>query len=278
MKNIKKIKKLSKVFAISSLSIMGIIFGHHKFNPKIKIIKSLDGKIEYRHPDERTTRYLNIISGKEKFKEEDLLISEKDSINSIFKKNDLYVENFNRLTLNDIDSLLSFSIKYSVIKRGEYINNFKKRLDKLNEFLPEKNSDSLYKLFWELHHECGNPKIRLVSENSLLIPYPSYKKNGFYNPFSKTIYLNIQDFYKNKENFVIENSHSKQFKDKPIRSYLKFFRDCLIVTKKSFERMPEVFEGEYNNLYNQEGTFENDAHNKIAPQLMEKYPIIKKKK
>ena len=141
-------------------------------------------------------------------------------------------------------------------------------MDQVNEmfdspFFMKNLQDTL----WKMEKDYGSPKIRWQTDHENTLTGKYHRSN--YNSFTNTINFAVEDvtgdFF---ETFVSEVTHSKQFDQQPLSSYVSAAVDCgktlftSIVSDQSFAE-------EYLKLYEQEGTLEHDAHTILETPLLE---------
>jgi len=184
------------------------IINYEMNHPVLRETVDASGQTIYVHPDERTTHYLNILAGKDKFTDEDLKFA-----------------NENDRTAEDLNKLAGFE---------KFTDDDVERMDK-----------DIYSLVWKLEEESGNPRIRFEEEGKPSAMVSS--KNAFYDVKLNVVYIDIDDLISGME-VVAEMSHGKQFKDSPLESYLLVFRDFIKVYLNRFstEGFEEAYDRLYN--------------------------------
>lgn len=262
-----------------------------------------NGQAIYLHPDARTTHYLNILAGKEKFTEDDLMFAGEntksvDEINKIagaekytdaeveektkeqwigrFKENaDFHQNPPNMEKMSSEELAIAYSSQISSSASVEDIIEYNKVLKKMfNERANYVSSNKgMYKLVWELEQEGGNPKIRLIGKDGVS---GNPNKNAFYVPSNNTMYVDIKHLTGDlvyPAAVVSETSHGKQWADRAFISSLLVIRDNGVASVRSLFS-GSGFWAEHDKLYYEPGTLEYQAHKVIQPALEEKYPII----
>lgn len=281
-------KKLFKTIKWVVL-IVGVleIAQYKRTHIKLDISEQQTGEKRYKHPDQRTTHLLNVLSGREKLTEEDMRFEYNSLIREISKQTE---QKFDKdpadMTMDELDEavFLYLSKTDTIIKRGDFKKDILKEIERYST--PDTNSqykpsNDIYDLVWQMEEECGSPKIRFNSENMHFTPVKGYQGNLHYDPFSNTIFVTPHDISPNSEYFernelIAELSHGKQFKEQPLGSVMQFSSDVVSVFSKSGFNKDSINEA-YRNLYNKKGSFENDGHGVIEPYLENKYKLFIKK-
>jgi hypothetical protein len=265
-----------------------------------------NGQNIYNHPDARTTHYLNILAGKDRFTDEDLKFAKENgrtaeylnklagfeefTNDDIEKEAKLYFEglikqheetlpplpaNLGEMSPKELalfygkDSQLTRSPEESVKIANEITADYARRLNRVAEFRSS-TDQNMYDLVWKLEEEGGNPRIRFLAEGDSVF-FKQGRAN--YDPGQNVIYIGIDDLAGVDDGVVAEESHGKQFLDSPFGSFLRDTRDRINVSMHSIISR-KGFRKEYDDLlYEKPGTVEYEAHKIIQPQLEEKYPL-----
>lgn len=264
-----------RVVAVGAIIAIG---NYYQTHPDLEKITDENGKTTYVHEDERTTHYLNILAGRDQFTEGDLEAEIKPSILSKLRKKGITLpKNVEKISLNEA-YILYYKNTDSAIVELETPEEFNNHNRQLIQMINDQNtlnysaSKDKYSLVWQLEKECGNPRIRFVTEAHLTFVSPKFKDKDKYDPISNTVYINSGSFSDPRKGFVPEMSHAKQFSDNQIGSYLKSIRDLASVTIAGRLNIPQM-EEEYDNLYYKTGSLEYEAHEIIEPDLGRKYPL-----
>ncbi|MBP6912786.1 MAG: hypothetical protein KBB86_02530 [Candidatus Pacebacteria bacterium] len=275
------------------ISIIGGTIGianHERTHSDLEILTNPDGTHVYKHEDERTTHYLNILAGRDTFTEQDLRFEYDNVIKECYKsKIDNLEKKVEDMTIEELDSAF---VKFSSepdefgnkpedpVQLGEMVKGFKNTLNRLNDIRARstdlKPNGDMYELVWQMEQECGNPRIRLVTEDihhGILAKF-----NGLhYDALNNMLHIDLDDLSPKQsilagEGFVSEMSHAKQFNDNQVSSYLNLISDIVHVLKVS--KYKSDIHKEYKKLYHQPGTIEHEAHEIIEPYLERKYPLF----
>ena len=256
----------------------------------LEVINNPDGTNEYKHEDTRTTHLLNVLSGREKFNEQDMKIEYNGLIKEVVKqKGGVLSKNIEDMSISELDTA---GAKYfreidTAYKPGDLVKNFYDELKSINmgdKTLQEiKSNKNIYELVWQMEKECGNPRIRFVSENIDFTPVSNFKGSEHYDPINNTIYISPWDMiphietkiggYKADVGIIPEMSHAKQFNDNEVGSFVGSAIDVIGVLRRGGFDTENITE-EYKKLYFKPGSFEHDAHNVIEPYLRKKYQIF----
>jgi hypothetical protein len=199
---------------------------------RVSLEKTIDGvsHTTYLHPDQRTTHYLNILAGKEKFIDNDLEYAQeknlttedlnklagfekmsdedverldqniwREQIKRIYKQYSLPVPNTEGMSSLD----LAFLYFKDPVKGYESLEREKAVRESSMRFEQEKGqeykerygfrssvNEDIYDLVWEMEEECGNPKIRFINESPEQ-SRPPPEGRAFYSFQDNTIHINI---------------------------------------------------------------------------------------
>jgi len=300
----KKINKFFRTLKWGALIGGALAIANYKMShSNLETIIYQDGTNAYKHKDARTTHYLNILAGVEKFSEEDLLIPYRKEAAQFLKDEKIKLnKNTEKMSIYELDKLLAESVDTSEYEKGAIVKEFYKDLELLNktDTTNKKPSKDIYELVWKLEKECDNPKIRFTAEDRNFNPISSFNGDAHYSFINNTIYIDYKDnSYTSKrfrnDNFFSEMSHAKQFKDNPIGACVKGLLDYISIAKKlitdkdystcgicdmenginknAYDLFTNRIYYRYYELYDQPGSFEHEAHEIIEPYLREKYPF-----
>jgi len=267
----------------------------------------VDGQTIYSHPDQRTTHYLNILAGRDRFTDEDLKFAHENDRTA----RDLNIlAGLEKVTDNDVEEMAKgywkkrlkqyedperplpanlgemsspelavlyyrdpvFNRSPEEVKKTakEITAYFTQQLNERAEFRFSTGND-MYDLVWKLEEESGNPRIRFIGEESSLILKEISDASEHYDPIRNIVYVSIGSLA-DAEGVVSEMSHGKQLKDNPLGFYLLVCRDLIKVGLKSGFSI-EGFREAHSELYNTPGSHEYQAHKVIEPALGNRYPI-----
>lgn len=260
---------------IKRLAVIGSIVSvanYHASHDELQITEK-DGKKEYHHPDEQTNHYLNILAGKEKITEEDIVFEMRQFIKLHIAaggyKVDFSVDDMN---IDDIDN---FAVEYLDAQSGELKSDLRKTLENMQE-IDSSNPihEKTYDMVWNMEQECGNPKIRLNVESfTPIFGFPVGIGNPHYNSLTNTVFLGLYDFVGSKPNsFHGELAHAKQFNDDQVGSYWRAIRDGVFILANSDFDISKIYDI-HGDTYHTVGHIEHEAHAIIEPYLEKKYPL-----
>lgn len=323
LKSTRKFLKVVRMVAITGVVVGSITLAvgtvdYKMTHPNIQETTSQSGEVIYTHPDERTTHYLNILAGKDRFTKEDLVYAgETDrtakDLNILAGLEKFTGEDVDRIAteewekqvlesstrplptnIKEMSSLelatLYFKDPKFNIESGEaerYAQEFVIRgiqmwTEKLNEqaeFRSSTGRDIFYRLVWQLEQEGGNPQIRFKAEKPNFNLAPGSKEEDQYSSMRNTLYIGVDSLMSGR-GVVYEMSHGKQFKDNPLGYYFLEVRDLINVYLRSGFSAKGRAE-EYRRLYDKSGSLEYQAHQVIQPDLEKRYdfmPYLKQQK
>lgn len=265
---------------------------YERTHSDLEITTNQDGTHEYKHEDERTNHLLNVLAGREKITEEDLRIDYDSGLEYTFKEKEIKLKkSIKEMSLDEIDQVLfenadklGFNQRKNPYKLGDFKKEFELELKIINMFDSTKfiTNKNIYDLVWKLEEECGNPKIRVQSENISFTPLSDFKGNKHFDFLNNIIYISYWDIaggpsdHVSVNGFVSELAHAKQYKDNPVALEVGFISDMIKVIKKSNFNINRIA-NEYRELYKTPGSVEHEAHSVIEPYLKAKYPLFIKK-
>ena len=261
-----------RAVAVGAIIAIG---NYYQTHPELEKTIDENGQTIYTHEDARTTHYLNILAGREKFTQEDLEAELRPGIISKLKEKRIPIpKNLEEMSLDEVYTLYYNNTDPSSIEKPDVYRDINKvwiqminDQNTLNYFVDK------YNLVWELEKESGNPRIRFVADRGITtIASPKFKDADKYDPVTNTVLITSGSFFDPNNGFMDEVSHSRQFGDNPFGSYSKGIRDlvtAIIVGRFDMLRIEE----EYDLLYNKPGSLEYEAHNIIKPVLQNKYPL-----
>jgi len=241
---------------------------------RVEETKSGDaGGIIYNHQDKETTHIINTLAGKESLNESDkrdILIDYITEQLQMLHEREQYLEigqsDVNKMPLDDLTELA---------KEFKFVTGGLNKL--ITDPGPEAFDPELYNALWKLEQECGSPKIkfRLASKKNI---FKLYNPNSsFYNPYTNTAFIDIGANAETIDNYIAELSHGKQFAENPITSNLLAVKGIVKSAKGALagEGPGAVRSGaddrihrSYEQLYQEPGSLEYDAHKVIQPKLL----------
>ena len=101
--------------------------------------------------------------------------------------------------------------------------------------LGKSGQSELYQALWKLEQECGNPKVRFLTEERKGISGTLASGDDHYNPFTNTVFINMNKGEEMLECLVAEFSHGKQFHKNPLRTSLEGIKSYAWTAKTVFE-------------------------------------------
>lgn len=254
-------KYARRIFGITSLAALALTINHVATHDN-DIEKISDGKkTEYIHSDEETNVVLNFITGKE-----DLTYKQKENIIKTKVKyaaqDAIEGYDIDNMTLDEMDEKI-FTTN-GIGMRDEY---GEKWVDSIFANPPKINKEQ-YDAIWEILEETGKPNVHWDLK--------SKEARAHYDPLTHTIYVTPILFGENRNflerEYLAELSHSKQFSEKPIASYLKVVKSGFNMLGKFILRGgSDSFESIQMEEYGEEGSLEHEAHAKIETKLKKKF-------
>ncbi len=283
----KKKKFIRITEAVVLISGVFAVVNHERAHSDLIENKNEKGEIVYSHEDQRTTHLLNILAGKEKFDNSDLMFQVRPIMEAICNKNNLSLpKNIDQMSLTEIDKFIfdnqdalnSQDDDAPEMKLGDIEKELTEDLENMNGRITDttenKPNKDLYNLVWTLEKECGNPRIRFYEENIGFTPFPGFEGSEHYNPLKNIIYISKYSLVPAKYGSIVdEMSHAKQFNNDQVKTYLNVCSNFLSIFKKAGFNSNKI-SGEYNKLYSRPGTFEYEAHQVIEPYLKNKYKFF----
>lgn len=260
------------------IAILGIA-NYKRTHSDLEIIKNKDNTSIYKHQDSKTTHYLNILSGRENFTEQDLRVDYDNLVKFAAKKMDIiFDKEITQMSIDELDKAMCEILKKSGVEvnPGELSKEFNDKLEMVNKFNAYDYTQNkyAYELVWTMEQECGNPKIRFISEDLGSMRTDEFEGAKHEDIINNTIYINPSNLRHDlAEGFFDEMSHMKQNYDDPIGSTLHALYDIVGVVKRSGLNSEKISE-EYFKLYGKVGTYEHEAHGIIEPYLVNKYKIF----
>lgn len=270
------------------ISIIGGTIGianHERTHSDLEILTNPDGTHVYKHEDERTTHYLNILAGRDTFTEEDMRLE----LNGLmqYAADEKGVSLDKKISEMSIDELDDLAIKMfsnnseDGLKKGDFKKDFYNSLNSINKLDTSdyKQNEDTYELVWQLEQECGNPKIRFVSEDLGSMRTSNYEGAKHEDIINNAIYVDPRDMkpgLSTSNGFIAEMSHMKHFNDNPVGTTLQTLSDFLGVIKRGKFNTKALSE-EYHKLYSTPGSFEHTTHSIIEPYLLRKYRFFSPK-
>jgi hypothetical protein len=285
-----KIGKITRrtIRTAGTLAAMGGIFmvvNHEVTRYDVKEAANSEGKIEYKHEDDRTTHYLNCIAGKDTLTLQDVKDFYLPGIAYYAEKSGVALDKpIDEMTTGEINELW---VKLGILSQEEietgwgvdslFINEFERSQKKIQENPNQVSLEDAYRLVWELESECGNPKIRFTTEDIGFTPISDFSESAHFDPLTNTIYIEFVNLIPSNNGAVFaELSHGKQFHEKPYSEVFHFMQDVLTMVKDSGFNLKKMGK-EWKKKYNTPGTVEHDAHSVIEPYLERKYQFYKSK-
>lgn len=269
----KFIRVAKRAVAVGAIIAIG---NYYQTHPDLSKTTDETGQTIYSHEDARTTHYLNILAGRERFTEEDLEAEIRPGIISKLREKKIPIpENIEEMSLDEVYTLYYENTDFSNMGNPDVFRELNRQWtqfindhNRLNNFA----RNDMYGLVWNLEKECGNPRIRFVTEAQLIIVSPKYKDNDKYDPLSNTLLITSSSFYYPSEGFMDEISHANQFWKNPVGSYWDGIRDLAFVTVAGKFDVTRI-EEQYDLLYKKPGSLEHEAHKVIKPDLERRYPL-----
>lgn len=178
-----------RAVAVGAIIAIG---NYYQTHPDLNKSTDETGQTIYTHEDARTTHYLNILAGREKFTEEDLEAERRPAIMDKLREEGIPTpNNIEKLSIDELYTLYYKNTDPSKIEKPDGFKELNRQwAQMINDQITLYRSASKDKnsLVWQLEEECGNPKIRFVTEERLTIAFPKFKDHYKYNPFSNTVY------------------------------------------------------------------------------------------
>lgn len=263
-----------RAVAVGAIIAIG---NYYQTHPDLNKTTDEAGQTIYTHEDARTTHYLNILAGKEKYTEKDLEAEIKPDIISKLKEKKVAIPiNIEEMSLDEVYNLYYENSDPSKIEKPQdFIIYNAQRIQEINyrnAFKYSVSNGGEYGSVWQLEEECGNPRIRFVKEGQLTLASGKFKDADKYDPFSNTMFITSDSFFYPRKGFSDETSHAEQFFSNQLGSYVKATRDFVIVTIVGRFDLSRI-EAEYDLLYERPGSLEHEAHKIIQPDLQKKYPL-----
>jgi hypothetical protein len=261
----KSLQKFSRIISFTAVLSGAVgVSDYHLTRYKVEQKVDNHGNISYSHEDPETTHVINLLSGKDKLREFD---KQQILLEVILNKFDMDRKAGVHIEMDEEDLYrMSFDELKKIAESFMNSESFDKLLVMMNpspaEFDPE-----LYNALWILEQDFGSPKVRfrLGEDKKILGFYKDDNLLGFYNPVTNTIFIDLGINEYSISNYLNEAAHSLQFNQKPVQSSFTSLHGILASAFSS------VFSGKisdrYLDLYKIAGTFENEAHQKIAPKL-----------
>jgi len=271
MKNMKSSRFL---VSLASAYIIGLGINHYLTHPELMVRRNESGNIVYVHPDEETNHILNFFAGRDSISHKEALDNFKGMLKIISKSAKIKLpEEFDDYNITQVDSLLTFMNETGhEDKHGieslfyEYYN--------LNHTYTKNKSKKIYDLIWRLEQECGNPKIRFLTEKPsfFLNPIPmANPTDPYFSKLENTLYLRmVKDDIEGCEGLLAELAHGKQLKKNPFRYYLKRLTSNARILLKGRFNVERLYQARIEE-YEIPGSLEYEAHSIIEPKLREKY-------
>ncbi len=246
--------------------LLGVIFERGDYD--YEDVYDLSSKSSYTSGDSLTDIVLNYYSGVS-----DLPSSVKAEIYRVSLLKDFGEESLYSLDTISQEGMRSF-IERNRIPLEEMFTPFP---DSIESYM-------YYNFVWNTYLSCGKPKIRFSHRTPF--PFSVAGVSGYYNPFSKVLFMeNVcplfsceifdqeEYFYWSTGLFLEELAHAKQFKEKPFTSYAKANWGLVRSLYKSICANCNPFledkswSDAYKDEYNIKGSFEYEAHKDIYFEL-----------
>ncbi|MEK7525537.1 MAG: hypothetical protein AAB561_00765 [Patescibacteria group bacterium] len=284
------LKKASRGMGIACLlSVAGLYGNYERTRYTVQEKSDPDGSVGFVHEDQETTDVINLMTGSSELSSAFKLKVARDVAKSLFRGrleinlppeiDSVGEKEFNNLLVKVISAhkesliadggLLGIDL-VNAVGRGEDFVGFL-----ISMQYGGKHKKEIYEILWRLERECGNPKIRLVSRGDKhYLVFKGSKANQFrasYHPMSNIIYLSLDKAGNGplSDDFIAELSHGKQFSETPVTSSLVGIKDWIGVFGSSLYNQQDI-DTSYNELYDQEGSLEHEAHGVIEPKLRDK--------
>jgi hypothetical protein len=267
-------RSLKAILSILSFAGVLIAFQADKFMHQHKLTRyKVESKIAnnnetiYTHQDPETTHIINILAGKEKLSESDrkriasdYLVGELEFFHQKGQFEDISEIDIRKMSSDELDNL---AIRFARLKnKPRKLVSYE--LDSIS-FDPE-----LYNALWKLEQECGNPKVRFK------IRLDKDPRSN-YDITTNTITININDDHIG-DSYLSELAHGKQFDQEPIYSaFLVNIHDKMKIKIKMLPGSKDK-EKSYDELYNEPGTLEYNAHHIIEPKLQSELKALRPKR
>jgi len=142
--------------------------------------------------------------------------------------------------------------------------------------LGKSGQSELYQALWMLEQECGNPKVRFLTEERKGISGTLTSGDGHYNPFTNTVFINMNEGEEMLNSLIAEFSHGKQFHKNPLRTSLEGIKNYAWTAKTVFEdwydsgdaySLANRLRDAHAKTYDVPGNLEYEAHEAIEPNL-----------
>jgi hypothetical protein len=233
----------------------------------------------YYHEDERTTGIINYLTGRGPLPESERLPLYRQYVKNMLERSHMDVpEDFHTRDWDGVNALAITWCRQKVPQCPRENTALQKVINKLfenairpplKEFTPNVNDN-----LWHLLESVGSPKVRWLEEQdepaSRFVVYSAGDEYCFYDPTDNTVYIRYSD---SVNNLLDEAGHSKQFRDKPIQSYVRMGWSMFTAWVGGEFDMTTAQEV-YKLHYKDPKSFEGEAHGPIKDKLLRESGLL----